>query len=95
MKKVYLKIEGRVQRIGFRRWAVTKALEIGGLSGWVRNVEDGSVEILMCGEDSAVNAMIAQCYQGPFLARVDKISFLTENAAAFLPPIQPERFIRL
>ncbi len=95
MKSVYLKIEGRVQRIGFRRWAVTKALEIGGISGWVRNVEDGSVEILMNGDETAVNKMIAACYQGPLFARVDKISFLSGDEAAFLPPVQQGRFIRI
>lgn len=51
MREVYLKIEGRVQGIGYRRWAVAKALEIGGISGWVRNEDDGSVEILMSGDE--------------------------------------------
>ncbi len=95
MKKVYLKIEGRVQRIGFRRWAVMQALEIGGLSGWVRNVEDGSVEILMCGEETAVDEMIKRCYGGPLFARVDKISFLAGSESPVLPSIQQGRFIRL
>lgn len=51
MREVYLKIEGRVQGIGYRRWAVAKALEICGISGWVRNEDDGSVEILMSGDE--------------------------------------------
>ena len=36
-KEVYIKIEGRVQGIGFRWWAIHKAEEISGISGWVRN----------------------------------------------------------
>lgn len=95
MKKVYLKIEGRVQRIGFRRWVVVQALEVGGLSGWVRNVEDGSVEILMCGEDSGIDEMVKRCYSGPLLARVDKISFLAERDSLFLPSVKLGQFIRL
>ena len=50
-KEVLLKIKGRVQGIGFRYWAVKKAREIGGISGWVHNEADGSVEILMRGEE--------------------------------------------
>lgn len=95
MKSVYLKIEGRVQRIGFRRWAVAKALEICGISGWVRNVEDGSVEIRMRGEESVINKMIAECYQGPMFARVDKVSFLIEVENEYLPQIKEGCFIRI
>lgn len=95
MKEVYLKIEGRVQGIGFRRWAVSKALDIGGISGWVRNEDDGSVEILMQGEEQKVNEMIQACYQGPLFARVDKISFLPGVRNYFLPQIVEGKFIRI
>ena len=95
MKEVYLRIEGRVQGIGFRRWAVNKALDIGGISGWVRNEDDGSVEILMSGEDQYIDAMIQACYQGPMFARVDKISFLPGVRNYFLPQIVEGRFIRI
>lgn len=95
MREVYLKIEGRVQGIGFRRWAVVKASEIGGISGWVRNEDDGSVEILMRGEDDNINKMIQACYDGPMFARVDKISFLPGVKNYFLPQIIEGRFIRI
>lgn len=93
MERVYLKIEGRVQRIGFRRWIVCRALEIGGLSGWVRNMEDGSVEVLFEGEEVAVAKMMKSCYQGPLLARVDKVLVLPYDE--FLPSVQKGRFVRL
>lgn len=95
MKEVYLKIEGRVQGIGYRRWAVAKAQDIGGISGWVRNEDDGSVEILMCGEEDNINEMIKYCYRGPMFARVDKISFLSGVRNYFLPQIEPGKFIRI
>lgn len=95
MKEVYLKIEGRVQGIGYRRWAVAKAQDIGGISGWVRNEDDGSVEILMCGEEDNINEMIKYCYCGPMFARVDKISFLPGVRNYFLPQIEPGKFIRI
>jgi acylphosphatase len=93
--EVYLKIEGRVQGIGYRRWAVSKAVEIGGISGWVRNEDDGSVEILMCGDEDKVNKMIENCYRGPLFARVDKISFLPGIRNYFLPQIVEGKFIRI
>lgn len=95
MREVYIKIEGRVQGIGYRRWAVAKALEIGGISGWVRNEDDGSVEILMRGEDDLINSMIQACYEGPLFARVDKISFLPGVKNYFLPQITDGRFMRI
>ena len=95
MKEVYLKIEGRVQGIGYRRWAVSKALEIGGISGWVRNEDDGSVEIFMNGNDDNINKMIESCYRGPLFARVDKISFLPGLSNYFLPQIVEGKFVRI
>lgn len=95
MKTVYMKIEGRVQRIGFRRWAVSNALELGNISGWVRNLDDGSVEILMQGEDAVLNEMIRRCYVGPIFSRVDKISFVAPMDISFLPLIKEGMFLRL
>ncbi len=95
MKEVYLKIEGRVQGIGYRRWAVSKAAEIGGISGWVRNEDDGSVELLMCGAEDKINEMIKCCYEGPMFARVDRISFLPGVRNYFLPLIENGRFFRI
>lgn len=53
-KEVYLKIDGRVQGIGFRAWAVRTARELG-VSGWVRNVDDGTVEIRMKGAEEQID----------------------------------------
>lgn len=94
-KEVYIKIEGRVQGIGFRRWAVSTALEIGGISGWVRNEDDGSVEILMSGSEDKIDKMICCCYKGPFLARVDSIKFLSGITNYFLPQIEIGKFVRI
>ncbi len=95
MKEAYLKIEGWVQRVGFRRWVIAQARDIGGLSGWVRNIEDGSVEIMMLGEETAINEMVKRCYSGPLFARVDKVAFMVKSEVSFLPPIQQGRFICL
>lgn len=94
-KEVYLKIDGRVQGIGYRRWAVRTAEEIGGVSGWVRNVEDGTVEIHMSGAEENIDRMIQACYRGPMLARVDHIRFLARPPSYFMPEITEGVFTRI
>ena len=66
---VRVRIEGRVQGVGYRWWTVERARE-GHLSGWVRNRTDETVEALFCGSAEAVAEMIAACEKGPPLARV-------------------------
>lgn len=94
MKDVYIKIKGRVQGIGFRYWAVQTARELK-LSGWVRNEADGSVEILMSGEEEQVDEMILACHRGPLLARVDSVNFIVGRRSGFLPPIEAGVFKRI
>jgi len=67
-----LAITGRVQGVGYRDWAVAMGQRLG-LSGWVRNRTDGSVEALVVGDDEAVGRMIEACRRGPTLARVDAV----------------------
>lgn len=93
-KEVYLKIDGRVQGIGFRAWAVRTARELG-VSGWVRNVEDGSVEIRMSGEEDKIDEMIKLSYRGPMMARVDSVCFLSRPPSYFLPEVTPGIFTRI
>ena len=88
-KEVYLKIDGRVQGIGFRAWAVRTARELG-VSGWVRNVDDGTVEIRMKGAEEQIDEMIKRTYRGPSLARV-----LTRPPSYFLPEVTPGIFTRI
>ena len=94
-KEVFIKIQGRVQGIGFRRWAVSEAEKIGGISGWVHNEADGSVEIMMRGEESNIDKMILACHSGPEFARVDRVSFVIGRWSSFLPPITDGVFKRV
>jgi acylphosphatase len=87
VKEVYLRVKGRVQGIGYRRWAVDTAVKIGDISGWVRNVETGDVEILMKGPEDKVDEMIGRCHSGPTFARVDKVEFVGGRLSGFLPRI--------
>ncbi|WP_237217484.1 acylphosphatase [Falsiroseomonas oryziterrae] len=67
-----LRIEGRVQGVGYRDWALREATRLG-LHGWVRNLRDGAVEVLAAGEPGALQDFVTACRRGPALARVDRI----------------------
>ena len=70
--QVRITITGRVQGIGYRDWAGATGQQLG-LTGWVRNRTDGSVEALVVGDERAVGQMIDACRRGPALARVEEI----------------------
>jgi acylphosphatase len=67
-----LTITGRVQGVGYRDWVLSHGRLLG-LTGWVRNRSDGSVEALIVGEESAVGRMIDACRRGPPAAQVEDI----------------------
>lgn len=65
-------IRGLVQGVGFR-WFVWRQAEKLGLKGYVRNMRDGSVEVLAEGPESAVEALGRALERGPSMARVDRV----------------------
>jgi acylphosphatase len=65
-------VSGHVQGIGYRDWMVSRAQSLG-VSGWVRNRRDGTVEALVDGETAAVEELLRACRRGPRLAEVDAI----------------------
>jgi acylphosphatase len=67
-----LSITGRVQGVGYRDWVVEAAERLG-VTGWVRNRVDGSVEAVIVGEEAAVGRMIDACRRGPPLARIEAV----------------------
>ena len=69
---VHVLIEGRVQGVWFRSWTVEQAERLG-LKGWVRNRRDGSVEAMFAGAEPTVRAMVKRCWDGPPLARVERV----------------------
>jgi len=81
MKATRLTISGRVQGVGYREWMASVA-ETLGVSGWVRNRHDGTVEALVTGDTAAVEELLRQCRRGPRLALVNSIA----EQPAELPP---------
>lgn len=67
-----LLVQGRVQGVGFRYATADEAARLG-LTGWVRNRRDGTVEAVVSGPESAVLAMIAWAHRGPPAARVTAV----------------------
>jgi acylphosphatase len=63
---------GRVQGVFFRAGARDQARRLG-LSGWVRNRADGSVELVACGEDAALARLADWLRRGPPSAQVDAV----------------------
>ena len=69
---VHFLIQGRVQGVGFRWFVQREASELD-LRGWVRNTEDGDVEVVAAGEPEDVSELRASLRRGPRGARVDRI----------------------
>jgi len=67
-----VRISGRVQGVGFRYATRAAAVRLG-LSGWVRNLPDGRVEALFCGDENTLEEMLDWCRIGPPLAEVTQV----------------------
>jgi acylphosphatase len=65
-------VRGRVQGVGFR-WFVEREAHMLGVSGWVRNNADGSVEVLAMGTREQLMGLRSRLQQGPRAARVDGV----------------------
>ena len=79
-KAVRLRIEGRVQGVGFRAWVEQTAQGLG-LDGWVRNRRDGGVEASIEGPSEIVDEMVRRCGSGAPASRVDMVKVLDETDA--------------
>ena len=81
----HLLVTGHVQGVFFRAWAQGEARELG-VSGWIRNCPDGSVEAHLSGDENAVERMVARMRHGPSNARIEEV--IVEE----VPPESPGRF---
>ena len=68
----HLVIRGRVQGVGYRESMRAEAASLG-VTGWVRNRRDGTVEAVIAGPDAALDAMVAWAQRGPPAARVTQV----------------------
>lgn len=81
-KQAHIIVSGRVQGVLFRSNAKKQADNFG-LTGWVKNLPDGRVEILAQGGKDNLDKLISWSYQGPFFAKVEKVEVRWENPKEF------------
>ena len=77
----HLRISGRVQGVGFRYSMQHEARRLG-ITGWVRNCRDGTVEAIVEGSEEAVEAILEWARRGPPVARVQGVA-ITEISGHF------------
>lgn len=76
--RAHVFISGHVQGVFFRSMTADMANDQG-LTGWVRNLSDGRVEIVAEGGKERCQRLIDWCYEGPTNARVDNVEILWET----------------
>ena len=72
MKTLKINIKGTVQGIFFRKFIEEKANELG-VRGYCRNLNDGSVEVVVEGRDEKVNELVQLCREGPKQAQITSV----------------------
>jgi acylphosphatase len=88
MKRFHLVIHGRVQGVGFRYFTQREALKRQ-LTGWVRNNDDGTVELEIQGNEEAIRLFIDTIREGTLFAKV------TDVSAWEIPCIHNEKQFRI
>jgi len=95
MKNIHIIVEGRVQKVGYRRFVVSVARNLDNISGWVRNLENGDVEILASGEENKLNQLIFECKKGPSFSKVINLTvsdIRNDEIDKFFEPITTKVF---
>jgi acylphosphatase len=82
-------VRGRVQGVGFRWFVDYEARQLG-ISGWVRNNLDGSVELLAMGTEQQLGALYQKLQRGPRAARVDDVQQIPAQPVAGLTTFRIE-----
>ena len=78
-------VSGRVQGVFYRGTCVRKAQSLG-VRGYARNLDDGRVEVLACGEAAAVEALIAWLWEGSAASKVTAVDTVDLDPASTQPP---------
>jgi acylphosphatase len=84
ISSLHVRVSGRVQGVGFRYSAYTMATQLG-LTGWVRNLYDGRVELSCVGETEPLEQMLAWCRTGPRMADVTDVEYQWESVESTEP----------
>lgn len=90
MREMAAIVRGRVQGVWFRGWTRETARALG-VTGWVRNLPDGAVEVLAHGSDEQLDRLESHLRQGPPLARVTAIESRRTDTDTPLPDFSVRR----
>lgn len=71
-KRLHAIVHGRVQGVNFRATTTREAMSLG-VTGWVRNLRDGTVEVTAEGEEEDLKALVAFLHEGPPVANVTEV----------------------
>jgi len=82
-KSIHAIVHGRVQGVWFRDHTLREARRLG-LVGWVRNLIDGTVEVVALGEPERVDALVAWLHKGSPLAEVERVDWREEPISEHL-----------
>jgi len=82
LRTVHCVIAGRVQGVGFRAATRHAAMTLG-LSGWVRNLADGRVELVATGDPSQIERLVAWLADGPPAAEVNAVDVVVAITTPF------------
>ena len=75
-------VSGKVQGVWYRGSTQRQANELG-ITGWAKNLPDGRVEVLMCGDEQSLAQLEAWLHQGPPMARVDSVDVAEDSLQWF------------
>ena len=78
-KRIHIFITGRVQGVFFRQSTRVMAIK-NNVNGWIRNLDDGRVEIVAEGETQNIDNLVTWCKTGPANSRVDEFELLNEDS---------------
>jgi acylphosphatase len=90
LERVHAFVSGKVQGVGFRNFTAAEATKLS-LTGWVRNLSDGRVELVAEGPAAPIEKLMAAVAQGPAAARVDKVERKAEPYTGQFKQFEVER----
>ena len=89
-RRALLRISGRVQGVGFRYYAEREGRRLG-VTGWVRNLPGGEVELVAAGVGAALRELVAWCREGPPSASVSDVAVQWSPATGEFPDFRIRR----
>jgi len=73
MKYKRILISGRVQGVGFREFLRREVPALGGIVGYAKNLRDGTLEIVVKGDEEKIRKLVEKCKRGPLLSAIKDI----------------------